>query len=642
MPRNTAARCRAFAVSVVALVVLAGLSTSRMAAADPNLNGKLQVIHLDAAQGDGAVMITPGGTVVMFDDGNNTPNGAPNSCASVYAQLQALGITHVNLHFASHYHADHIGCITTFPGITIDEGWDRAQSYTTATYTNYANFLATGSRRRTLTKGKVFTLDSLSAHPVTITCIALAGDGITTSDENSKSVVLKVSYGEYDEEFGGDLPGYPSGTTSSNTNIESKVGPQVGKIEVYKVHHHGSAYASYDDWLNATTPKIGIISTGTGNTFGHPTAAALTRLHNHGVKTYWTETGQGVAPIPSVDKVANGPIRINAVWQAGGVDSIIANGIADYITNSDPIAPTVSLTTPDGGETVAAGLPTNIDWSASDNVAVTSVDLDYSIDGGANWNYIDSGVANSGSYSWLVPNTPSATARVRVKAHDGGGNVTTASSLSNFTIADQTAPLTQVVVPNGGETYSGGTTQTISWQASDNVSVSSFDVDYSPHGFAGPWQVVAHGLASAPDSLSWTVPNTPSDSAVVRVTAYDPAHNAGPDASDAYFVIGPNALGVGGAHGPTALEFYRPMPNPGHDQVTLRFALPLAGNARLDMIDVAGRHVWNHELGGLSAGEYSVRWDGRTSAGRIAPGGTYFVRLSTPSGMRVTRFVWLP
>ena len=87
---------------------------------------------------------------------------------------------------------------------------------------------------------------------------------------NAKCLILKVSYGNFDEVFGGDLAGYPSGTSSSNTNIETKVGPQVGPVEVYKVHHHGSAYGSYDDWLNATRPKVGIVSVGTGNSYGHP------------------------------------------------------------------------------------------------------------------------------------------------------------------------------------------------------------------------------------------------------------------------------------------------------------------------------------------------------------------------------------
>jgi len=524
----------------VALPVLL-LASARFAHAAPVLNGKLQIVHLDAGQGDGAVIITPGGQVVLVDEGTNFTDGSsPASCARILSELQGLGVTHVDLHFASHYHADHIGCITSLTGITIDAGWDRAQSYSSATYTNYVNYL--GAKRHTLTKGQVFTLDSLSAHPVTITCVALAGDGITTSDENSKCVVLKVSYGEFDEVFGGDLTGWPSGNSSSNTNIETKVGPEVGKVEVYKVHHHGSAYASYDDWLNATQPKIGVVSCGTGNSYGHPTTSALGRLHAHGVRTYWTESGAGATPDPAWDKVANGPIRINAVWQPAGVDSVIANGIADTLTNSG-------------------------------------------------------------------------------------------------TAGDAVAPVAQVLSPNGGESLDGGGTTTVTWSASDNVGVDSVDVDYSLNGAGGPWRAIAHGVPAAPGSANWTPPDTSTDQALVRVTAFDHALNQGSDMSDHAFTIGASIASVIG--GAPRLQLERPLPDPSRGDVALRFSLPADGPARVDVLDVEGRHVWGEAFARASAGRHELRWDGRAGNGARAATGVYFVRLLTPNGVRATRFTRL-
>jgi beta-lactamase superfamily II metal-dependent hydrolase len=604
-------------------------------------NGKLQVIHLDAGQGDAAVIITPGGQVALIDEGTNFTVGSSGpSCARVLSELQALGVTHVDLHFASHYHADHIGCITSLTGITIDAGWDRAESYNSATYTNYTTYL--GSKRHTLTKGQVFTLDSLSAHPVKITCVALAGDGITTSDENSRSLMLKVSYGEFDESFGGDLTGYPSGTSGSNTNIETKVGPEVGKIEVYKVHHHGSAYGSYDDWLNATTPKVGIISCGTGNTYGHPTVAALTRLHNHSVRTYWTETGSGATPNAAWDKVAGGPITIYAVWQPGAVDSILANGIADTLTNSgtaiDDIAPSVSALAPNGGQTLACGASTNITWTASDNVAVTSVDVAYSVNSGGNWSAIATAIPNSGSVSWSVPSTPTTHGRVQVSAHDAAGNTGTAISAANFTIADQTPPVVTLTAPVGGEVFAPGSTQNVTWTATDNVGVDSVNVDYSLGGAGGPWLPVAHALANS-GSYAWTLPMQSSDNALVAVTAYDHALNSRSAMSDSVFDVGSGTTGVDGGLRPM-LALSRPQPNPASGTTLIRFSLPSAGNARLEILDLGGRLLWSNE-GTFSAGPQSCRWDGSTAGGSRASAGLYFVRLATPWGNRAQRLLWL-
>jgi beta-lactamase superfamily II metal-dependent hydrolase len=605
------------------------------------MNGKLQVIHLDAGQGDGAVIITPGGQVALIDEGTNfTAGSSPPSCSRVLSELQALGVTHVDLHFASHYHADHIGCITSLTGITIDEGWDRGASYSSAAYTNYVNYL--GAKRHTLSKGQVFTLDAGSAHPVTITCVALAGDGISTSDENSKCVVLKVSYGAFDEVLGGDLTGYPSGTSSSDTNIETQVGPQVGPVEVYKVHHHGSAYGSYDDWLNATTPKVGIISCGTGNGYGHPTLAALTRLHNHSVHTYWTETGAGAAPNPAWDKVANDEIRINAVWQPGGVDSVLAPGIADAFTNSDvadAIAPAATVLSPNGGETLAAGGAASLLWSASDNVGVTSIDLEYSLDHGGHWSPLALGIGNAGTWGWSVPNVVSLQALVRVTARDAAGNPGSDVSNADFAIADQTAPTVAVTAPNGGESYAPLSSQSITWNAADNIGVSSIDVDYSVHGAAGPWVAIQHGIANS-GSISWQVPGAASDSVLVRVAAFDQALNLQTDVSNALFQIAASPLGVGDGLAPR-LALLPPVPSPGSGVVTLRYSLAAPGSARIQVLDVRGREVWRAEQSGLAAGGHQVSWSGLDHRNAAVGTGIYFVRLTAGAQTRTVKLVML-
>src|SRR5258707_15088272 len=104
---------RVRASAVIGLLSLVPVLPGGPASAAPILNGKLQIVHLDAGQGDGAVLITPGGQVVLIDEGTNCPAGSsPPSCSRVLSELQALGITHVDLHFASHYHADHIRCLT--------------------------------------------------------------------------------------------------------------------------------------------------------------------------------------------------------------------------------------------------------------------------------------------------------------------------------------------------------------------------------------------------------------------------------------------------------------------------------------------------------------------------------------------------
>jgi hypothetical protein len=102
--------------------------------------------------------------------------------------------------------------------------------------------------------------------------------------------------------------------------------------------------------------------------------------------------------------------------------------------------PVVTVTSPNGGEVLAVGASVPITWSASDNAGVANVDIAYSTDGGATYpNVIATGVANTGSYPWTVPNTPTATARVRLTAHDTGCSSAADASNGNFAIGNVVA-----------------------------------------------------------------------------------------------------------------------------------------------------------------------------------------------------------
>lgn len=60
----------------------------------------------------------------------------------------------------------------------------------------------------------------------------------------------------------------------------------------------------------------------------------------------------------------------------------------------------------------------------------------------------------------------------------------------------------------------------------------------------------------------------------------------------------------------------------------LRFALMREEHVKLDVFDVAGRHVATLVDGELGPGEHEVAWDGTTSRGRVASG-VFFARVAT-------------
>ncbi len=86
-----------------------------------------------------------------------------------------------------------------------------------------------------------------------------------------------------------------------------------------------------------------------------------------------------------------------------------------------------------------------------------------------------------------------------------------------------------VVYPFGGESFAPLETQRIRWDATP--SGDAFDIDYTTNN-GGTWNTIAAGVSDYLRYYDWTVPNTISKSAKIRIS-----RNGVSDASDTTFVI---------------------------------------------------------------------------------------------------------
>ncbi len=78
----------------------------------------------------------------------------------------------------------------------------------------------------------------------------------------------------------------------------------------------------------------------------------------------------------------------------------------------------LTLTSPNGGETLGAGLVHPISWTSSGNIG-NSISIEYSINGGSNWySIVESTPVGSGSYEWEIPAYSSNSVLVRIRSND--------------------------------------------------------------------------------------------------------------------------------------------------------------------------------------------------------------------------------
>jgi flagellar hook assembly protein FlgD len=103
---------------------------------------------------------------------------------------------------------------------------------------------------------------------------------------------------------------------------------------------------------------------------------------------------------------------------------------------------------------------------------------------------------------------------------------------------------------------------------------------------------------------------------------------------------GPVTLSIPAA--PKELALRRATPNPFSGSTRLALDMPSdEGALRLDVFDVAGRHVRTLRHGPMSPGQGIVDWDGLDDHGSPARGGLYVVRLQGVRGTSVMRVMKL-
>lgn len=215
--------------------------------------------------------------------------------------------------------------------------------------------------------------------------------------------------------------------------------------------------------------------------------------------------------------------------------SLINDDVSDTLFTIGPESG-AQVISPNGGEEFLWLNEHNIEWTAP--AYTDSVTLSYSIDSAYTWTEIASGEANDGSYKWLVPEIFSDSALVKVEAFDTDTLLAVDTSDAFFTIRPDT--LAEVTSPNGGEDLYWADKHTIRWTApahSDTV-VLSYSVDSM-----ATWVEIASGETN--DGLySWTVPEILTDSALVKVEAYDADSLIAEDTSDDFFRMLPDTVVV--------------------------------------------------------------------------------------------------
>jgi|GEM_PF-4822722 len=242
----------------------------------------MSVTFVNVGQGDAAVVTMPDSRVMLIDGGGSAAYSDYDVGREVLVPyLQDRGIDVVDVAVVSHYDKDHVqGIVAVVELLEVKMLVLPPRLESVNEYQNALEIAAAvkGIQVVYMEAGTVMDFGC----GVTATGLSPTREMLDdpTFDENDLSLVMRLSYGDMDFLFTGDIGHKTERILAEQTELGA---------EVIKIAHHGSDTSSDKAFIEAVSPQAAVISVGKNNVFFHPSESTLEALHEHNAAVYRTD-----------------------------------------------------------------------------------------------------------------------------------------------------------------------------------------------------------------------------------------------------------------------------------------------------------------------------------------------------------------
>ena len=252
----------------------ASADSAPTASTDAVVEEEAEVYFFDVGQGD-SILIRVGAYTMLIDA------SIRSEADTIIENLNALGVSDLDVVVATHPHADHIGGMTqiieTYPIETFYMPvLPDADTPTTKTYENMLDAL----EEQNVTVKRICDETELPAPENASFEVYSPYDGDEWEDTNDYSAVIRFTYGDISFMLTGD----------AEKPVEERIleiGADISS-QILKCGHHGSSSSTSPEFLRAVDPAVAIISCGKDNDYGHPHDETMESLNEQGCQILQT------------------------------------------------------------------------------------------------------------------------------------------------------------------------------------------------------------------------------------------------------------------------------------------------------------------------------------------------------------------
>ncbi len=236
--------------------------------ADRFIFKNVEVTFLDVGQGDCTVITDYNNNTYVIDAGGNSyyDEGENTGERYVYPYLQYKGTEEIDILFISHPDYDHaMGSLELMDKCSVskivfaDFDYEESELY---------DRLIRKAKHKDIEIVYISEGHKFIEGDLVFEC--MYPEKYMEGDDNEGSMVIKFTYKDFSALFTGDL-GIAQEVNLMDNNI---------KADVLKVAHHGSAYSTSEEFVEAVGCKIAVIQAGKNNIYGHPSEEVLERLED--------------------------------------------------------------------------------------------------------------------------------------------------------------------------------------------------------------------------------------------------------------------------------------------------------------------------------------------------------------------------